>query len=197
MRLPDKLFEVAEKVKQRGNFWIKTFNSKSEMKKWIPRLDKVHDEAFKHNINYYPSTQAEFSFMAETMIQVMTPGLIKLIMKEDEIAGFILTYPDVSKALKRIKGRLWPFGWIQILQEQKNTNLLNINGLGILPKYQGLGANALVYAELDHTIRSAPQFTRAEIVQVDERNFMSKSDMERMGVVWSKTHRSYILELGK
>ena len=94
-----------------------------------------------------------------------------------------------------IKGKLWPMGWIHVLREQKRTNLLNINGLGILPKYQGLGANALLYTELDHTIRSNPRFTKAEIVQVDERNFMSKSDMERMGVVWNQTHRSYILEL--
>jgi len=118
-------------------------------------------------------------------------------MKGDQIAGFILTYPDVSQALKRIKGRLFTFGWADVLMEQKRTRRLNINGIGILPEYQGLGANALLYAELDRTIRSANRFERAEIVQVDERNFLSKSDMERMGVIWNKTHRSYILQLAE
>lgn len=195
--LPDKLFEVAEKVKQRGNFWVKGFSSLAEMKKWIPELDGVHEQAFRAKANYYPSTPAEFAFMAKTMLQVMTPNLVKLIMKGDQIAGFILTYPDVSQALKRIKGKLFPFGWADVLMEQKRTRLLNINGLGILPEYQGLGANALLYAELDRTIRSANRFDRAEIVQVDERNFLSKSDMERMGVVWNKTHRSYVLQLAE
>lgn len=65
-----------------------------------------------------------------------------------------------------------------------------MNGAGLLPEYQGLGGNALLYSEIDKVINST-RIKRAEIVQVDERNLRSFSDMKKMGVVFTKTHRTY------
>ena len=45
---------------------------------------------------------------------------------------------------------------------------------------------------LKKTIRQF-DFEHAEIVQVDEQNFKSKSDSDFMGVVWHKKHRTYNL----
>ncbi len=112
-------------------------------------------------------------------------------MYEKEIAGFILAFPNVSKAVQRSKGRIYPFGWIDLLQEKKRTNVIDLNGVGILPKYQGLGANMLLYVELARTLLSHDQFEQAEFVQADIRNFRSKSDSENMGVTWHKCHRTY------
>ena len=83
------------------------------------------------------------------MIQAADPKLLKLIMKDDEVAGFIISYADISKALQRTKGKLWPLGWIDLLHEKKVSKVVNINGLGLIPKYQGLGSNALLYVELE------------------------------------------------
>lgn len=191
VELPARLYEIAEKIKERGSFWIKSFKSKAEMRRWIPAVNRVHHQAFQNNPGYYPTTPEEFALIANTMIQIADPALIKLIMKEDQVAGFIIAYADISKALQKIGGELWPLGWYTILREQKRTRLVNLNGLGLLPEFQGRGANAFLYAELEKTLRSRKQFDRLEAVQVDERNFKSKSDMETTGVIWYKRHRLY------
>ena len=193
-RFPEKLYRVAEKVKQRGSFWIKTFKKKSEMEQWIPALNVVHHEAFVNNPGYYPTTKEEFELLAKSLIQVMDPRLPKLIMKDENVAGFILPYPNVNKGVQKAKGKIWPLGWYHLMREQKQTRSVDINGLGLLPKYQGLGGNALLYTELEKTVRQF-NFDKAEIVQVDEKNFMSKSDMETLGSHWYKRHRTYRLDL--
>jgi len=193
-RFPNKVYEIAEKVKQRGNFWVKSFSSKAEMKNFIPVVDKVHHEAFKKNPGYYPSTREEFELLARNLIVLFDPHLVKAIMKADDVAGFIICFPDFSKAVREIKGQLYPFGWIKVLQEMKKTRVATVNGVGLLPQYQGMGANALLYTELEKNIRQYG-FEVAEIVQVDEANFKSKSDMETMGVNWVKCHRSYGLDI--
>lgn len=189
---PPQIYQIAEKVKQRGNFWVKTFMSKAEMAEWIPRVNQVHHEAFLDNPNFIPSTDEEFVEMARTMIQIADPRMIKLIVHgENEVAGFVISYPNISKALQRTKGRLFPFGWADLLLEKKRTTLADLNGVGLLPRYQGLGANAMLYVELENTLRSIPGLKQVEFVQVDERNFKSRSDMENMGVTWQKRHRTY------
>jgi len=124
------------------------------------------------------------------MIQAADPRLLKLIMKDDEVAGFIISYADISMAIQRTKGKMWPLGWVDLLLEKNRTKIVNMNGLGLLPKYQGLGSNALLYTEVEKTIRDFG-FEHAEIVQVDERNFKSKSDSDVLGVIWHKKHRTY------
>jgi len=189
-QLPQRMFEAAERIKERGDFWVKTFRNKKEMREFIPFVNEVHYKAFHKNPGFYPTTDEEFKMIANTMIQIAEPEYVKLIMKGADVVGFVLGYPNVSHALQKTKGKLLPFGWITILNEKRHTRLGDLNGVGLLPEYQGMGANILLYVELEKTLRQSP-FEKVELVQVDERNFKSKSDMETLGVNWKKRHRLY------
>lgn len=192
--IPEKIHEAAEKVKKRGNFWVQEFTNSADIRKRIHAVEEVHRKAFSKNPNFMPSTSQEFELMAGSIIQIAEPGLIKLIMKGDEVAGFIIAYPNVNRAIQQIKGRLWPLGWWKVLRAKKKTKLCDLNGLGIIPEHQGAGANLLLYNELEKTLRKY-HFERVELVQIDEQNFKSKSDMENMGVIWHKRHRTYKLDI--
>jgi GNAT superfamily N-acetyltransferase len=192
---PEKMRLAAQKAKSRYGYWVKTFANKAEMRRWIPMVDIVHARAFQNNPGFYPSTPEEFALIAQNMITVADPQLIKLIMNaENEVIGFILAYADISKALQKTRGRIFPLGWITILNELRHARVCDLNGVGLLPEYQGMGANMLLYAELEDTLRKF-NFEKAELIQIDERNFRSKSDMENMGVIWYKRHRTYELNL--
>jgi len=64
------------------------------------------------------------------------------------------------------------------------------NGVGLLPAYQGTGANAVMYAELTRTLLEGG-FTTGEAIQVEERNLKSLGDMKAIGIQWHKVHRIY------
>ena len=189
-----KIHLIAEKVLARGNFRIKHFYDTDEIIRWIPRIDEVQQKAFASNPNYYPTTSAEFEQLARNILAIADPKYLKAIMREDDVAGFLIAYPNINHALQKAKGKLFPLGWLYLLQEKNNPVILDINGVGLLPEYQGLGGNALLYSELDNVIHST-RIKKAEIVQVDERNLRSKSDMESMGVKFSKIHRTYFKKL--
>lgn len=156
----------------------------------MPRIIKVHREAFSSLHSYYPPTDAEIKMVVNTLLMIADPHLLKLVMKEQEIVGFIFAYHDISAALQKANGRLWPFGWYHLLRERRRTTWANINGLGLLPAYQGLGANTVLYTELQKTIH-AFNFEHIDVVQVDENNLKSYADMENIGVSWYKRHRHY------
>jgi ribosomal protein S18 acetylase RimI-like enzyme len=191
---PPKMFEAAEKVKQRGNFWIKIFNHNEEMRKWIPQVKQVQEIAFTDNPNYYPSTDEEFNLIANNLIQIAVPGLIRLIMKGDDVAGFVLGYPDISRALQKTRGRLFPFGWFTILREKKRTRVVDYNGIGLLPQYQGLGSNILLYVEIERSLRKS-HYESVDFAQVNEDNYLSMSEWENLGARRYKTHRTYEMSL--
>ena len=142
----------------------------------------------------YPPQMPNSSYAAEDLIAVADPNLIKVIMKDDQIAGFMFAYHDVSAGLQRAKGKLLPFGWLHLLIDKRRTKWVNVNGLGILPEYQGRGRNAILYYEMAKTIQSF-NFTDCETVWIGEENYRSFSDNATMGVTWYKRHRNYIKKI--
>ncbi len=192
--MPERLVRIAERIKERRGFEVIHFRSIKDRKYWIPRVWKVFLEAFSSFDEYVPPTEREKEAMAADLISIADPRLIKLIQKDDRLIGFIFAYHDVTSAIQRIKGRIWPPGWLQLLQERKRTKWVNINGVGVLPEYQGMGVNAILYTEIKKSIETFG-FEHIDVVQVNEANFQSRSDMETMGIRWYKSHRSYQQEI--
>jgi hypothetical protein len=62
--------------------------------------------------------------------------------------------------------------------------------MGILPRYQRLGGNALLYHELEKTAAGGA-FRRAELVQVSERTELMLRDIQTLGARVIKVHRMY------
>jgi hypothetical protein len=193
-RIDPLIHQTADKVRSRYNFWIKSFSSTKEMETWIPWVDKVHHEAFAGNPSFYPSTEEEFALICRNILAIANPAYVKLVMHEEEVAGFILSYPNINRALRATRGSSTVFAMLRLLYEKKTSRSIDMNGIGLLPKYQGLGGNALLYSEVEKVIVNNGM-KHAEIIQVDERNMRSKSDMNTVGVDWKKTHRTYIKKI--
>ncbi|MBN1955346.1 MAG: hypothetical protein JW900_09885 [Anaerolineae bacterium] len=191
LKLSERFLQVADKARQRRGFQAINFRSKAELRAMIPRIAAVYNEAFVQVQGYVPLTESEAYAVGERILAIADPALVKLVMKQDEIVGFILAYPDLSAAVQRCRGRLWPLGWYHLKREFKRTRWLNFNGAGILPPYRGLGGNAILYAEMYRTLTERPQYQHADWVQVQETNYRMLNELETLGVKPYKRHRIY------
>ncbi|MBL6966344.1 MAG: hypothetical protein ISR60_07295, partial [Anaerolineales bacterium] len=122
------------------------------------------------------------------------PRMIKLILHEEQVVGFLFAFPDVSAALQRAGGKLFPTGIFDLLLEMKRTNWVALNGAGILPEFQGRGGNALLYSEMEKSLLGS-RFTHADLTQVAESAVQMRNDLENLGGKRYKNHRVYIRDL--
>jgi hypothetical protein len=187
--LPERVQRIAEKMMAHRGFSIKTFADKRELTAWIPRIVRLYNDAFIENWEFNPITEAEARVIGERLLAIADPKLIKLVMKGDDIAGFLFGFPDISDGIRRARGRIWPFGWFWLLRDFRRTRWLNLNGAGILAPYRGLGVNAILYAEMGKTIQTG-HFAHADIVQIEE-HVLTLADTRTMGGQIYKTHRIY------
>lgn len=190
-QLAQRFYDAADRIRERRGFTIARFATKADLRSYVPAIGRIYNEAFINVPFYYPVDEGELALIAERLLSVADPKLIKLVMKGDDIAGFVLAYPDVSAALQRTRGQVWPFGWLHLLREFRRTEWLNLNGVGLLPQYQGVGANAILYVELAKSIAEFPQFQHADFAQVAETNLKSLGDVTAIGVHWYKRHRVF------
>jgi hypothetical protein len=195
-KVPERVERIAKRVLERGDLWVKKFKTKRELLQWAPRIGYAYNKAFIHNWEYYPFTEGDVKYAVDNVFLVADPRLIKLIVHGEEIVGFLFAFPDVSAALKRARGHLFPFGLIDLLLEMKRTKTVSGNGMGILPEFQGKGGNALLYYEMGNTVFGFNQFEHIEMTQVAETTRQMRADLKNLNGVEYKNHRVYRKVIG-
>jgi GNAT superfamily N-acetyltransferase len=189
-RFPERIHSIAERVQQRGTLKVKRFTDKRDLISWAPRIGQAYNKAFVNNWEYYPLTEREIDFVVSNIMTVANPKLIKIILHGEDVVGFLFAFPDISAALQRSGGRLLPFGIFDLLLEMKRTKWVSVNGTGILPEFQGRGGNALMYSEMEKTVRGFG-FEHADLTQVAETAVQMRSDLMSLGGKAYKNHRVY------
>jgi len=193
-RLPERIHRIAGRVKRRSSLTVQRFRSKRELVKWASRIGEAYNRAFVDNWEYYPLTEREIDFLVSNLLTVANPRLIKIITHGDDVVGFLFGFPDVSAALQRAKGHLYPWNIADLLVELRRTKWVALNGAGILPEFQGLGGNTLLYSEMENTIREFG-FLHADLTQVAETAVQMRSDLVNLGGKPYKNHRVYVRRL--
>ncbi len=189
--LPPKVRKAAEIAKKRGTFRVLDFRNKRHLKQWAGKIGEAYNRAFVKNWEYYPLTDREIDFVVDNVMTIVDPDLIKIIVKGEDVVGFVFPFPDVSAAMQKNKGKLGPIAILRLLLEIRRTNWISFNGVGILPEYQGLGGNAIMYAELEKSVHQNTQFIHAELTQVAETAVQMRKDLKNLGVQFYKNHRVY------
>jgi hypothetical protein len=190
-RVPERVARIAERAMQRGNLKVKNFKSKRELLGWAWRIGEAYNKTFINNWEYYPFSKGDIQYAVDNVITFADHRLIKVITHDEDIVGFLFAFPDVSAALQRAKGHLFPFAIFDILLETKRTKTVSGNGMGILPQFQGTGGNALLYNELAKTLFGFKQFEHVEMTQVAETTRQMRADLKNLNGVEYKNHRVY------
>lgn len=193
-RLPERIHRIADRVLKRGTLRVERFKSKQDLKAWAPRVGRAYNKAFINNWEFSPLTDNEIAFVLDTILTVGDPRLIKIISHDNEAVGFLLGFPDLSRALQRANGRLLPIGIFDLLLEMRRTKWIAVNGAGILPEFQGRGGNALLYSEMEKTVRDN-HFEHGDLTQVAETAVQMRSDLINLGGKPYKNHRVYTRDL--
>jgi hypothetical protein len=185
-----KIALVAQRVQERRGLTIARFRTRRDLRKLLPQLHDLYNDAIQGTTGNFPITIEEAKTMANQLLWFADPSLIKIVMKGARPVGFLFAYPDISGALQRTKGRLFPFGWLTILRELRNTKILNVNGAGLIDEFRGSGGTAILFNEIIKSIENS-RYLHAEIVQIGTDNQRMLQELSNLGIVFHKKHRMY------
>lgn len=188
--IPERVERIAKRVMERGKLQVKRFKNKRELVQWAGRIGQAYNDAFVNNWEYYPLSPNEIKFVVDNIITIADHRLIKIIVHDERPVGFLFAFPDLSAALQRARGHLFPFGLPDLLLEMRRTKTVAGNGMGILPEFHGHGGNALLYCEMAASFMEF-EFQHVEMTQVAETATQMRADLKNLNGVEYKNHRVY------
>ena len=192
--MPEKVKRVAERVLEKGTISVRGFKTRSELRTVGKEIGEIYNKVFVKNWEYYPYTKREIETAIENVILFADPRMIKVLMDGEKIIGFLFAFPDVSRAIQRHKGQLNPISILDLLREAKRADIVSVNGMGVMEEYHGRGGNALLYYEMEKTVKSR-HFKYAEFTQVAESAEQMRKDLITLGGSEVKNHRVYRINI--
>lgn len=193
-QFPAKIHELSRIVQEKRGLRVARFTHRKDLFKLIPKLKELYNGALEGTSGNVPLTDEETRVMANQILWFADPKFIKILMKDEEPVGFLFGYPDISAAVQRQKGKLFPLGWIDVLLEMKRTKWININGAGIIEKYRGLGGTAILFSEMYKSVLEGG-FEHGDLVQIGSDNERMQNELRNIGVDFYKVHRLYEMNL--
>jgi GNAT superfamily N-acetyltransferase len=190
MAFPERIHRLSELAQQRRGLHIARCRHRRDLRAIIPKLTDLYNGALGSDSGGAPLTAEDVRGIADQMLWFADPRLIKIVMKGDEPVGFLFAYPDVSAALQRTKGRLFPLGWFHLWRELKRTRWINVNGAGVVEQYRGLGGTAILFSEMYKSIVEEG-YLYADLVQIGVENDKMQRELQGFGIDFYKMHRMY------
>ena len=114
-----------------------------------------------------------------------------------ETVALAITIPDINQVLKKMNGRLLPFGWWHYLRRERIIDGVRVGFLGVLPEYQHTGAAACLYMEHYDVAAEAAAASGARRAGSSRPTAPMNRGWRRMGGRIVKRYRVYELELGR
>ena len=144
---PERLDRIANIVKERSHVRVdKVKNSRELVRKYGIEYMDVIDEAYQKLYNFQPMTVAQKNYYKNMYFPILNFDFVTIVVNEkDEIVGVGLGMPDISDALRKCDGKLFPFGWYHLLKALKAKQMKSFSFLliAVRPDYQNMGINAL------------------------------------------------------
>lgn len=142
----EKVERVARIITERFKVRVKKFKNTKEILKYAPGVFEVLNEAYADLYGYIPLSKKQIDYYVEQYFGFIRKEFVCIIINEsDEVIGFALTMPSLSKAFQKAKGSLFPFGFIHVLRSFYFDDLADLFLIGVKPSFQKLGIHALIH----------------------------------------------------
>src|SRR5258706_10786155 len=117
LQFPTRIHDIAHKIAHRRGLHILRCNTRKDLRALVPYLKELYNNSLIGGEGMAPITEQEVDSMANQLIWLADPKLVKLVMKDDKAVGFLLAYPDISAAFQKTRGCLFPFGCLTLLRD--------------------------------------------------------------------------------
>jgi len=149
---PEKVRRFSKLILERYSLKLLNFKSNKEI---IPYVDQMFDligKTYDKLQTFVPIQPYQIKHYKERYFKYIHPDFIKCVTdKDNNLIAFLITMPSFSKALKKINGKLFPFGFLRILWAQKFVKKVSLYLIGVRPDYQNKAVTAILLNELQKT----------------------------------------------
>jgi len=195
--IPEQAMQLADATREYPGLKIRSLNMKKYDEE-VRLVMSMFNEVWSQNWGFIPFNKEEIGHLAKEMKSFLDPEMILFAHVNGDPAAFVLFIPNVNEAVRDLKGKLLPLGWLKLmLRMKRGLKSGRFWALGVRKPYRGskLGALSVLMNVECHLRARKRGYKKAELGWTLETNEHINRGIEFMGGKRYKTYRIYEKEL--
>jgi len=149
---------LTENALKRGEAGRKIIEKRFGITAWQPKSKKefagiardifrLYNEAYQRLPYMVPLDEEDIEFYKKSYMPVLLPkwAFFAREKKNKDLVGFLLAIPSLGDAMRKAKGKLFPFGFYYIWKALRKPKEIDIAIIGAKPEYDNKGVAVVVF----------------------------------------------------
>ena len=190
-----RMDKLAERVTRANRLHIAEVKSRRDYKPLIEKVFQLVNTCYAGLYGTVPLDERQIKRYAAKFVPLVDPELACFVLDEQEqLVAFGVSAPSMAEALKKSRGRLFPFGFIGVLRALKVNDTLDLFLIAVTPEYQNKAVNAIL---MNHVLKGCHKkgIRKAETGPQLETNHKVQSQWNFFKTEQHKRRRCFVKRL--
>ncbi|MAS68230.1 MAG: GTP cyclohydrolase [Flavobacteriaceae bacterium] len=177
---PEKVKKFARVIKERFKLKTLEFKTTKDIEPHVDKMFELLNQTYNELQSFVPIQKHQIEVYKNKYLPYVHPDFIKCVVDENnEMIGFTITMPSFTKALKRINGKMFPFGFYHLWRAMRKNNRASFYLIGIQKNYQNKGVTAIIFQEIQEMfnkrgitkVETNPELEENKAIQAMWKNY--------------------------
>lgn len=149
--IPEKYARIADIVAKKYGLRTIKFTSRRKLRRQYGHaLFDLINEAYDKLYGYSPLSLRQIDYYIDMYLGILRLEDISIVVDtDDRLIGVGISITSFSNALRRSRGKLFPFGWRHFIKPLRGKeDVVDLLLVAVRPDFQNKGVNALIFCDL-------------------------------------------------
>ncbi len=152
-QLPDRYTRLYELAMNRNGLSVIKLTSKKQLLTYANDIFQLLNQEYNDLHGFYPISDRQIESLKKQFIPLLQLRYVSLVLNDhNQVVGFGICLPSLSKALQKSNGKLFPFGWVHILRALKQKDTIDTLLIATQKNYRDKGVTSIIFYEIGKTL---------------------------------------------
>ena len=141
-------------IQKRYDFKAVNFNKTEDVLNNVNKMFDLFNKSYSKLSSFVEINDIQKEYIKNKFLRFINPKFITFVFdKNNNIIGFAIIMPSYAKALQKMKGKLYPFGFFHLINARKYVKNVTLYLIGIDPNHQNKGVTAILFDSLIQNLK--------------------------------------------
>jgi GNAT superfamily N-acetyltransferase len=146
-QIPERVTKFAGLIGEK--YGLRVADDKSALQKYGGQVLELINQTHQDLHGFVPFTEPVKRHYIKQFMPLLNRDFVALVVdREDNLVAYALSMPSLTQAFQSARGRLFPFGFIQISRALKHVNRADLTMIGVSENLRNKGVTALLFNHL-------------------------------------------------
>ena len=138
--IPEKVDRLSKLVAEKYGLRLVKAKKAKKLLPYTPKMFKLLNESFDELYGFTALSEKQIrNYIKQYFSFIRTEFVSLVIDKNEDVVGFGISVPSLTRAMQKCNGRLFPIGFIYVLGAIRKNNIIDMYMNAVRPDYHGKG----------------------------------------------------------